>query len=179
LPLLYSPALTCVVLLIMALLITRPLRVTEWLVALLGLITPYYFLFVILFLNDQWRLSTIVPAETFRLPGLPANMWITAALVLLFLPFVSGSYFVQKNLGKLPINVRKAWSLLVVLLVIAVVVILIHPSDRYMHWMLAVIPLSTFHAATYYFSESKWVTLLLHWLTFGFAIAVSYHLFNL
>ena len=177
LPLLYSPALIGIVLLIMALLITRPLRITEWLVALLGLISPYYFLFVILFLTDRWSINKIIPEETFRMPGLPANVWLIAAVVLLLLPFVSGSYLVQKNIGKMQINVRKAWSLLVVMLCIAIIVILIHPAGRYMHWMLAIIPLSAFHAATYYFWESKWLMTLLHWLTFGFAIAVTYQIF--
>jgi len=176
LPLIYSPAIAFILLLFFALVIARPLRITEWMVALLGLMTPYYFLFVILFLTDRWHFSKVIPYIVFHLPRLPASLWITGGITLLIVPFLSGGYYVQKNLNKMLIQVRKAWSILLVFLLVSLLIILINPGNNYLHWMLIVIPITTFHAATYYYMTSRWLALLLHWATFIFAILLNYSL---
>lgn len=178
LPLIYSPAIAFLLMLVMALITTRPLRLAEWMVALLGIITPYYFLFVILFLTDRWQLSKVTPLLTFHLPKLPSSLWITGGIVLLFIPFLFGAYFVQKNLNKMLIQVRKAWSLLLVFLIVAFLIILLNPAGGYLHWMLVVVPIATFHAATYYYTTSKWFAALIHWISFVFAILVTYGVFE-
>ncbi len=176
LPLIYSPAMTFVLLLMLALILNRPLDITEWMVAILGLITPYYFLFVILFLTDQWQVSKVLPNLLFHLPKLSVSAWIIAGMCLLLLPFLSGSYLVQANLGKMLIQVRKAWALLLWFFVIAFVIIFINPANNYMHWMPILIPVAAFHGAAYYFQKSRWLPSLLHWITFVFAIAIGYGL---
>jgi hypothetical protein len=177
-PLIYSPAIAFLLMLFTALIITRPLRVAEWLVAIMGILTPYYFLFVILFMTDQWQISKIISNLTFYLPGWPTSLWIIGSLVLLFVPFLSGAYFVQKNLNKMLIQVRKAWSLVLVFLVVSLLIIFLNPRGGYLHWMLVVVPLATFHAATYYYTGSRWFAGIVHWLTFAFAILVTYGVFD-
>jgi hypothetical protein len=176
LPLIYSPSMAFVALLLIALIITRPLEITEWMVAILGIITPYYFLFVVLFLSDQWQLSKIVPYLSFHLPRLPASVWVTAGMALIVVPFLSGGYFVQSNLNKMLINVRKAWGLLLWFFVVALIIIFINPANSYMQWMLLLIPVAAFHAAAYFYISSRWLTAILHWITFAFAIVVGYSL---
>jgi hypothetical protein len=176
LPLVYSPAVAFVGLLVIALIITRPLEVTEWMVAILGLVTPYYFLFVILFLTDQWQGTRILPYLSLHLPNLPRTIWITAGMGLLFLPLLLGAYFVQANLNKMMINVRKTWGLLLWCFLVAIFIIFINPDNSYMHWMLLLMPIAAFHAAAYYYITSRWLTALLHWITFGFAIVIGYNL---
>lgn len=178
LPLIYSPAVAFVLLLVMSLVITRPPRITEWMVALLGLLTPYYFLFVILFLTDQWDYNKVVPSVTFHLPRLPASLWITGGIVLLALPFFPGWYYVQTNLNKTLIQVRKAWSLLLSFLVVSLLIILVNPGSTYINWLLVIIPLGAFHGAAYYYTRSRWVGLLLHWITFIYAILLNYELYK-
>ncbi|MGB4845108.1 MAG: hypothetical protein WBP16_11640, partial [Ferruginibacter sp.] len=51
----YFPSLAFVALVIFGLAITRPFKLTEWLIALFGIITPYYFLLAIVFLTDKWQ----------------------------------------------------------------------------------------------------------------------------
>lgn len=176
LPLIYSPAMTFIMLLLIALLLTRPFDVTEWMVAILGIITPYYFLFVILFLTDQWAFSKIVPKVLFHLPKLPVSVWISSGLGLLLVPFLCGGYFVQANLSKMLIQVRKAWGLLLWFFMISIIIIFINPADTYMHWLLLLVPMAAFHAATYYYMGPRWLASVLHWLSFGFAIVIGYGL---
>lgn len=179
LPLMYSPSIAFVLLLALALLITRPLRITEWMVALLGLVTPYYFLIGYLYLTDQWALSKVIPAISFYLPQLPGSLWVTGGIALLVLPFLFGGFYVQDNLNKMLIHVRKSWSLLLVFLMSSLLIILILRGKNYLHWMLITVPISTFHAAAYYYIPKKSLALVLHWILFIFAMVLNYYSFNL
>lgn len=179
LPLIYSPAIAFVLFMAMALVITRPLRITEWMVGLLGIITPYYFLIGVLYLTDQWKFSKVIPSITFYIPKLPSSLWITGGIMLLTLPFLFGSYYVQDNLNKMLIHVRKSWSLLMVLLITAMLIILINPGTNYLHWMLVAVPISAFHAAAFYYIPNRFLSLLLHWTIFIYAILLNYYSFNL
>jgi hypothetical protein len=179
LPLIYSPAIAFIILLVLALIITRPLRITEWLVALIGLVTPYYFLFVILYLLNEWKFSKIIPAIHFYLPKLPSSLWITGGITLLVVPFLIGGYYVQDNLSKMLIHIRKSWSLLLVFLIVSMPIIVSNPGTNYLHWLLIVVPIAGFHAAAYYFIPKKAVALILHWAIFLYAIVLNYYSFNL
>ena len=179
LPLMYSPAIAFVLLLVLALLVTRPFRITEWMVALLGLVTPYYFLIGYLYLTDQWALSKVIPSISFYLPRLPASLWITGGIICLVVPFLFGGYFVQHNLNKMLIHVRKSWSLLLVYLMSSLLIILILRGKNYLHWMLIAVPICTFHAAAYYYFAKRNIALLLHWAIFIYAIVLNYYSFNL
>jgi hypothetical protein len=179
LPLIYSPSIAFVLLLALALVITRPLHITEWIVALLGLITPYYFLIGILFLIDQLKFSKVIPSVSFYIPQLPSSLWITGGIVLLILPFLFGSYHVQDNLNKMLIHVRKSWSLMLVFLITAMLIIPINYGVTYNHWMLLTVPLAAFHGAAYFFMQSRAATLFFHWITFIYIIVLNYYSFNL
>lgn len=178
-PLIYSPSIAFILLLVLALLITRPFRITEWFIAALGLITPYYFLFVILYLINKWQWEKLLSPIHFYLPKLSASLWITGGIILLVLPFLVGAFYVQNNLNKMLIQVRKTWSMLLVLLVVSMIIILINPGAGYQHWLMITIPIATFHAALYYFSNSGLFIRLLHWFIFLFIILLQYNgLFN-
>jgi hypothetical protein len=179
LPLLYSPSIAFVLLLMLALLITRPLRITEWMVALLGLVTPYYFLVGYLYLTDQWALSKVLPTISFYLPQLPSSLWITGGIIFLVLPFLFGGFYVQDNLNKMLIHVRKSWSLLLVFLMSSLLIIVILRGQNYLHWMLIAVPICTFHAAAYYYIPKRSFALILHWVIFIYCIVLNYYSFNL
>jgi len=174
LPLIYSPAVVFLLFLMFALILTRPVRITEWLVALLGFTTPYYFLFVVLFLTNQWSWHKVVPEISFHLPKLPASLWITGGIAFMVVPFLIGAWYVQTNLGKMLIQMRKSWSLLLMLLIVSILIILLNPGTNYLHWLPVVVPLSIFHAAAYYYLPGRWFPPLLHWVIFAFVIMLNY-----
>ena len=174
LPLIYSPAVVFLLILMFALILTRPFRITEWMVALLGFTTPYYFLFVVLFLANQWNWHKVIPVISFHLPKLPASLWVTGGIVFMVIPFLIGAWYVQTNLGKMLIQMRKSWSLLLTLLIVAVLIILVNPGTNYLHWLPVVVPLSIFHAAAYYYLPGRWFPSLMHWVIFAFVIMLNY-----
>ena len=175
-PLIYSPAIVLILMLLLALITTRPFRVTEWMVALLGFFTPYYFLAIILYLTNQWKTSTLLPQMTLHLPHLPAVWWIGASWGLLALPFLVGAYYVQSNLGKISIQIRKAWGLLLIFLCVALLIALSGPHGSNYNWTLVFVPLAAFHGAAYFYLPSKALAALLQWITFILAIFINYYL---
>ena len=172
--LLYIPAVAFLMLILFALIIMRPLRIQEWLIGLLGFTSPYYFLLFILYFTNQLNWMNVLPKITLTLPALPNSIWTLMGLILLVAPFILGGYFVQNNLNKMLIHVRKTWSLILIYLMVAVIVILINKANSYENWIVTAVPFSAFHAAAYFFPAKKTFPLLLHWVSFALAIIVNY-----
>jgi hypothetical protein len=174
--LLYMPAIAFLVLLFFALIVMRPFRIQEWFVALLGFTAPYYFLLLVLYFLHQMHWKNLIPDITFTLPALPGSVWITIGVALLVVPFIIGGYFVQNNMNKMMIHVRKSWSLLLVFMIAAVGVILINKAGSYENWIITAMPFATFHAAAYYYPNNKIIPRLIHWACFVFIMVINYFL---
>jgi hypothetical protein len=172
--LLYQPAVIFILLMLFALFTMRAFRIQEWLINLLGVTMPYYFLILVLYLTDQWEWKKLRPEISFGLPEMPATLEMTISLVLLILPFIIGGFLVNANLNKMFIQVRKAWSLLLLFLIISTLIILVNGGSNYVNWLLCAVPLTAFHAATYYFPGGRIFPPLLHWIIFIYAIYVNY-----
>jgi len=175
--LLYQPAVIYVLMMPFTLFIMRPFRIREWLTGFLGLTTPYYFLALEPLFTNRWSWQHLLPSIRLDFPAIPASVLITFSIVLLVAPFIVGGFFVQANLNKMLIQIRKGWSLLLLFLIMSVFIILVNGGINYVNWMFGLMPLAAFHAAAYYFPEKKKVLpLALHWVSFGYAIYLAYWL---
>ena len=171
---LYFPAIAFTLLILFALIIMRPFRIREWIVGLIGVTIPYYILFIFLFLSDKWKWSIIFPSFRFNLPIIPTDIWITISMVLLVIPFVIGGFLVQANLTKMLIQVRKAWSLLLLYLMVITFTIFVNADAGYQTWLLTAIPFAAFHSSAYFFPQQRLFPNILHWVTFSFVIILFY-----
>ncbi len=172
--LLYLPAVAFLLLLFFALLIMRPFRLQEWFAGFIGFTAPYYFLILGLYFTHQLHWRNLIPDVRFALPAYPKTFWLILGLAMLVIPFMWGGFFVQNNLNKMLIHVRKSWSLLLVLLIVGVVVILITRADNYENWIVTAMPFAAFHSAGYYYSPGKRAATFMHWACFAACIAVNY-----
>ncbi len=172
--LLYQPALVFVCMLPFSLFIMRPFRIREWMVGLLGITAPYYFLALEPLFTDHWSWSHLLPSMEFDFPAMPSSIFITASIILMVIPFIIGGFFVQANLSKMLIQIRKAWSLLLLFLIFSIVIILVNGGVNYMNWSLGLMPLDAFHGTSYYYPEKRIFPLVLHWITFLYAIYLVY-----
>jgi hypothetical protein len=171
---LYFPAITFSILMLLALLIMRPFRIREWIVGLIGVTIPYYLLFILLYLSDKWKWSIVFPKVRFSLPIIPTDVWLTVSMSLLVIPFVIGGFLVQSNLTKMLIQVRKAWSLLLLYLMVSTLIIFMNPDPVYQTWIFTAIPFAAFHSAVYFYPQQRLFPNILHWLTFSFVIILFY-----
>ena len=172
--LLYIPAVAFLLLVLFGLLTMRPFRIRECLVGLLGFTFPYYFLFLILYLTGHWSWANIVPKIVFNVPAFPESIWISLGMAWLIIPFIIGGFYVQKNLSKFLIQIRKSWSLLLIYLIVAVVIILINRVNSYENWIIMAVPFAAFHAAAYYYPVRTIGPNILHWLIVFYILFMNY-----
>jgi hypothetical protein len=172
--LLYQPAILYVLMLPFTLFIMRPFRIREWLTGFLGLTIPYYFLALEPLFTNHWSWTHLVPYIRLDFPAMPSSIFITISIILIVIPFIIGGYFVQVNLNKMLIQIRKGWSLLLLFVIISMFIILVNGGVNYVNWLFVLMPLAGFHAATYYYPQKTLLPSILHWLTFGYAIYLSY-----
>jgi hypothetical protein len=169
----YFPAIAFSLLIIFALLITRPPKVAEWLIPLLGIITPWYFLFAWLFLTDK--------LYGFQVPGIAVDYSFLAhdktryaGIFIILIPAVIGGLFVQLNLRRQIVQVRKSWGLMILYLIVALFVPFINSTHNFQYWILAAVPLSAFIGCFFYYPQKKWIPSAIHWVMFAFVIYMTY-----
>ena len=141
----YHPTAVLLLLVTFALAVVRPFRITEWLVLLMGFVLPYYFLLSFLFLTNQMNiLQRFLPELQFNIP-LHANdlwTWINLAGILFFL--LIGFYYLSPATDRMVIQIRKNWSVMLVLLLILLPVPFIFKQTGIQSAMLAALPVSAF-----------------------------------
>lgn len=172
--LLYQPAFLFIFFVLIGIFIMRPFIFKEWLICLLGVLTPYYFVGVIYFLTDQFSWSAILPKISLHIPVLINDKNTLISLTFLILPFLIGAFWIQANLTKMYIQVRKNWSLLLLLILICFTVALMDYENNMTDWILTTIPFAAFHAATYQYPKRMWFVYILHWLTFAWCVYQSW-----
>ncbi|MDP4285091.1 MAG: DUF6427 family protein [Bacteroidota bacterium] len=170
---LYFHSLAFLLLIIFALLITRPFKIAEWIIPLIGIFTPWYFLFTWLFLTDKLY-SFHLPGFKISYPLFAQNNIEYAALILVFLLVIIGGFFVQSFASKQIVQVRKSWSLLLLYLMVALLIPFINNSYNFEYWMLAIVPVSAFVACAFYYPRIKWIPRVFHWVLVGFVIYMEY-----
>lgn len=171
----YFPSLAFVLLIVFALIVSRPFILAEWIISILGILTPYYFLLSYLFLTDKLQ-DYKIPDFEISLPKFQQNYWELGGICLILLAFLVGGYFVQANFRKQLVQVRKRWSLLLLYLVVAVFIPFINATHTFEYWILTAIPLSAYIGCGFLYPVKKWLPLLIHWLMVLVVLVVSYGL---
>ncbi|MEP6616127.1 MAG: hypothetical protein ABJA57_06085 [Ginsengibacter sp.] len=169
----YFPSLAFCILIAFGLLLTRPFKAAEWIVAFIGIITPYYFLFSYLYLSGKlgrFRISGM----TFVPPAFIRNYWTATTVSMVLFAFFIGCFFVQANFRRQLVLSRKSWSLLLGYLGIAVLLACINNTNTLQVWVLTAIPLAAFIACTFFYPGKTWFPLVLHWLLFVAVIVSTY-----
>lgn len=170
----YFPSAAFIICIVLGLIILKPFRLNEVVLFILGFITPYYFFGAYLFLTGGFRFASFLPRVAFAIPQVKSTIWLAISTVLLAVPFLSGGYFVQLHLHKMLIQVRKAWSILLIYLLVAFFVPFINSSPAFTNWIVIAAPFACFHASTYYHPEKKWLPNVLFFLTTGFVLYQQY-----
>jgi hypothetical protein len=170
----FFPSLTFIAWLLLALMVMRPFRLNEWLLCMLGVITPFYFYAVYLFINGPWNWENFWPYFSIGIPSVRQSAWLAGSAFLLVMPFLAGAYFVQNSLRRMLIHVRKGWSLLLLYILGAIFVPFVNSADSFENWVIVTIPFAAFHACAYLYSVYRIFPLLLFWLTIAFVLAYQY-----
>lgn len=170
----YFPSIVFGFLMLIGLLIMRPLRLSEVIISIMGLITPYYFLGAYLFLKGNFSITGMFPDFNFKLPLIKKNFFQYASpfVVLMFILF--GLYFVQQNATRTIIQVRKSWGLLVLYLLVALMLPFINLSATSDYWVLVSVPVAVLASAMFYYQDGSLVSFLIFWSVFIYCMLYAW-----
>jgi len=171
---LFFPSITFIIWILLALLVMRPFRLNEWMLCIVGITTPFYFYAIYLLIAGQWNWQHLWPYLAVSVPAVKQSAWLAGSAFLLVVPFLTGGYYVQENLRRMLIQVRKGWSLLLLYLFGAIFIPFVNSSGSFENWVMCTIPFAAFHACTYLYSTLRIFPLLLFWLTVAFILGYQY-----
>lgn len=169
----YFPSVAFAALIIFGLVILRPFQLSEWLIALLGIVTPYYFLLAFVFLMDKWK-DYKLPGVAFSIPKFYHTGWMLAAVSIVLFASIVGLFYIQQNLQRQIVQVRKSWYLIFLYFIVAISIPFINATSNFGYWILCAVPLSLFTGSAFLYPQNKWFPRLLHWLMIAFVIAFGY-----
>ena len=170
----YFPSAAFVLCILVGLMILKPFRLNEVVLFFLGCLTPYYFHAVYLFLFSQLNFANFIPHLSIRVPLLKNSIWLAGSILLLTIPFLIGGYYVQANLRRMLIQVRKNWSVLLIYLLLAFFVPFINSEQSFETWILVTVPFAAFHACAYFYPVKRWFPLLIFFITIGYILYQQY-----
>lgn len=170
----FISSLTFIVWIFLAFAVMRPFRLKEWLLCILGVTTPFYFYAIYIFFNDKWSWEAFTPDISLGVPSLQQSAWLAGSVFLIMMPFLIGGYYVQDNLRRMLINVRKGWSLMLLYLLTALLLPFINTSETFENWVMAMVPMAAFHASAYMYSKWRPFPYILFWVTAVFIISYQY-----
>jgi hypothetical protein len=158
----YLPAIAFILLIIVGLAVTRPFKLQEWIVVLLGIITPYYFLASWYFLTGSWRGYSIRDIRV-AVPTINENIYVIIAAAIMLTAILIGSYFIQSNFRRQIVQTRKSWVLIFVYLFVSLIVPFLNTDHSLDYWLLTVIPVSAIISAAFLYPEKRWFPFTVHW----------------
>jgi hypothetical protein len=161
----YYPTAILIGVVLFALVVVRPFRLAEWVILLMGIILPYYFLASILFLADKLgKLQQFVPALRLNLPVSVWSVPLVIRLAVLLLMMIAGLVFWQLTHRRMVIQIRKNWGIMMVMLFILLPIPFIFKQAGIESSFMLLLPLASF--ASNAFSTPRRLVLpnVLFWL---------------
>jgi len=171
--LIFFPSFLFVLLVLFGLLIFRPFRIQEWIIMILGIIAPFYFVFAFGFLLDNVEILTM-PSFYLRMPKFNLSGFEITSLSITLLLVIIGFSFTQSNMRKLLVQSRNCWTIITAVLVFALLVPIFNKTPQLHFTLFCFIPASIFVASAFYYPEKKWFVNLSHWILVALSVLNGY-----
>ena len=160
--LIFFPTFLFVLLIFFGLLIFRPFRIREWVILILGIITPFYFVLAFGYLLDKPEML-LSPLFYFRMPKFSLTVFEISSLSITLLLVIIGFSYAQSNMRKLLVQSRNCWTIITAFLIFALFIPFLSKTPQYYFTLFCFVPASIFTASTFFYPEKKWFINLSHW----------------
>lgn len=159
------PNIVFIVLLLLALAILRPFKAAEWMVGLLGILTPFYFLAGFLYLFDAIPLLQKMIAIGFSLPAkIEHPSRVLTSFSMLMVMTVTGIYYLNIFMGRMLFQNKKWWWVIFACFFITLFAGIFTVAKGYNQWMALLIPACFIIANAWFEERKKWITTVLFYL---------------
>jgi hypothetical protein len=169
--LLYEPIAILIPVVIFALAIIRPFKLTEWLVLIMGIVLPFYFIFTYVFLTDSAAAFTaFLPKLDWENPLLRMDLKSIVALSFMGFQLLIGLYFWQDQRNRFIIQVRKYWGVMLLTLVVTFFQPIIFSSQALYASAIVIAPLASFICFCYAGPKQLMIPNLFFWISAGLIV---------
>jgi hypothetical protein len=169
--LLYEPIAILIPVVVFALTIIRPFRLAEWLVLIMGILLPFYFIFTYVFLTDSAAAFTaFLPKLDWKNPLASIDIKVAIALVFITIQLLIGIYFWQVQQNRNIIQVRKYWGVMLLTLFLTLFQPIIFSSQALYASAIVLAPLSSFICYGYASPKQLLLPNVLFWISAGLIV---------
>jgi len=168
---LYFPAVFLIIIAFIAVGSLRAFRINEWMVLLMGIITPPYFIVALLFLTDH--LSVIYN----YLPQAHLHGFVLKQNIPMLITAVAGLYIIidgfltwSANSGKAIMQVRRLWVILLMMFLLSIPLVFLVREGHFDYFILGLLPAAAIASNTFIYSKSNLYQTLLFWVLIAIII---------
>jgi hypothetical protein len=173
--LLYEPIAILIPVVLFALIIIRPFSFSEWLVLIMGVLLPFYFIFTYVFLWGQLAdFRHFLPKLDWKNPLVKPELNVILALFVMAVQLIAGIFYWQKEQSRFIIQVRKYWGVLLLILLLTLFQPIIFSVQALYASAIVITPLACFISFGYGTPKRLLIPNLLFW--FAIAVIVYNHL---
>ena len=174
--LLYVNAFPLILFCFLSIAVLRSFKANEWFVLLLGVITPYYFVFSALFLSNNWALvSNYLPSFQLHLIWeLPHILGIALAIVLLIILLLLGSVFASRNVGRMLLHARRVWVTIFILLALFIPICFVVRNGLLDILLMPTVPAAVIITNFFLYPKSRLLTNILFWLVVATVVFINF-----
>lgn len=172
---LHEPIAILIAVVLFALVIIRPFKLAEWLVLIMGILLPFYFIFTYVFLTgniDDFR--QFLPKLVWKNPLVQPSFNIILALIVMGVQLIAGFFYWNEQQTRFIIQVRKYWGVLFLLLILTFFQPILFSVQGLYASAIVLAPLASFISFAYATPKRLLIPNLLFWA--GAAVIVYNHL---
>lgn len=158
----YPPYFILIVAAFISLAIMRPLKLLEYVIYFLGILTPLYFLAAVLFLFDRFYLMKLLPMVQWSYPIVFKNLSVVILAVLVLLIWGAFSvFYLNIYLQKMLSQIKKMWGVVIIFAIFAAISSVVSYGKEIAGWMGFIALSSPIFANPFFESRRKWIADLL------------------
>lgn len=173
--LLYESIAILIPVVLFALMIIRPFKLKEWLVLVIGILLPFYFVLSYVYLTGTISdFRHYLPKLDWKNPLVKAELNLVLALSVIGVQLIAGFYYWQQEQLRFIIQVRKYWGVLLLVLFLTLFQPILFSNQALYASAIVISPLACFISFAYGTPKRLYLPNLLFWL--AIAVIVYNHL---
>jgi hypothetical protein len=164
--LLYEPIAILIPVVLFALTIIRPFKLTEWLVLLMGVTLPFYFIFTYVFLTSSIQdFRHFLPRLDWKNPLVRPETTLIISLIAIGVQLFLGIYYWQEQQSRFIIQVRKYWGVLLLVLLLTLFQPIIFSAQALYASAIVLTPMACFISFAYSVPKRLFIPNILFWVS--------------
>ncbi len=172
---LHEPIAILIAVVLFALLIIRPFKLAEWLVLIMGILLPFYFIFTYVFLTGNINdFRQFLPKLDWKNPLVQPSFNIILALIVMGVQLLAGFFYWNEQQKRFIIQVRKYWGVFFLLLILTFFQPILFSVQGLYASAIVIAPLASFISFAFATPKRLLIPNLLFWA--GAAVIVYNHL---